>query len=494
MRAAILGLLLPLASFGAANMVGSGLINSNGQFVITMSPCSSPLTPASGVTGLTMFTQSFATYSIASATTSGCVLTVTVNVAASQTLPVMHDQGQQFWSITAASNLTDNAGNTVSASGNTTVGTTTNNSTWQEVGGTDLASTVRLDGSPKIATSAQGSAQWVSADGCLRFTASASGSGSFLIYTFNYTSGYKIFQDGVQIGSQITTTGDTGFSSYTAASSLSGTHTYEACSNLRGNAIYILYGIQLVNMTYGAQPAAKKLMFVTGASEVDCTGISDTTTCAWWLMARQLGYSDQRLGQSGWPVTVNTFGGIQYTTTNLRDCAKNPGGLCATAWANFNFSSPPDFILLIPGGNDPLVGTLIGPDYTTAGYFEGDSVTYAVNAVATLLPTANTVKIFDEYYLLAAGGTCPGSTAQTTYQASWQGVAAAVLTAHPTWHVSTHSTFAATCAFVATDYQPDHLHLSGSNTPVSGQQKWANIMLPFLNGFVANQSVIMVGQ
>ena len=49
------------------------------------------------------------------------------------------------------------------------------------------------------------------------------------------------------------------------------------------------------------------------------------------------------------------------------------------------------------------------------------------------------------------------------------------------------STFAATCGFGGGDFQGDNLHLNAT-----GQAAWAAIIQPFLQGFVANQSVIVI--
>jgi hypothetical protein len=121
-------------------------------------------------------------------------------------------------------------------------------------------------------------------------------------------------------------------------------------------------------MTFGAKPPVLPVMFVFGASEVFCDQNNDTTGCVWWILARKLGVSDQHFGQPGWPVTINTFGGTHYPTDNLPDCAKDPGGICA-AWANYDHATVPKFGIFIPGGNDAAQGTLIGSNYTTAGYF-----------------------------------------------------------------------------------------------------------------------------
>jgi hypothetical protein len=392
-------------------------------------------------------------------------------------------------SLSTGSNLTDNAGNTVSASGNTSVHPSANNSTWYSAMGTSLSANVIADAGASAITDGNGNhnvAQWASTDGCLRSNVTWSGAGSFQALIFNYSTALTLFEDGVLSGSQVTATSDTGYSIYTLGSSLSGTHTYEICETAPANGLYLFVALRIVNGSYNAKPSAKKWFITYGASEAACHGLTDTTTCAWWLIARQLGYADQHVGVAGWPVTPNTFGGASYPTANLRDCASGSIGQCNNGNWPINLSNPPSFLIVVNGGNDALVTTLIGPDYSTAGYFKADSVTMIGNLVTRWTPANNRVHIFDEYYLLAEGGTCPNATAQTTYQAAWQGAGTYYEGLHPTYQVATHATFASSC-FPAGDFQGDNLHLNAT-----GQLAWANVMLPYLYGFVANPSVISI--
>jgi len=483
-----LALLCCPSAFAAANLViASNVINANGQFVVTLnaggSPCSSPLTPSSGVTGLTAYTQGFGTYTIASATTSGCTITITVNANATPTVPVFSDQGNQYLSIATGSNLTDASGNTISATGNTTVATTANNSTWYEMSGSTLGAHVQLDGSPVSGTSLNSSVQWASTDGCVRFIGSSSGTGGFNLLSFNYSSGFVVFQDGAQIGSQVTTTSDTGITTYPVGGSLTGTHTYEACENLTANGYYILYGLQLTGgMTFGSKPAAKKLMVVFGASETACQGINDSTTCVWWLLARSLGLSDLHVGQGGWPVTINTYGAAQYPTKNLRDCAKTPGGLCSGFWSLITTTPSPSILLFVPGGNDALDSTLIGTGYSIPGYFGSDAALEFGYLVSTLNAASAKIVVVDEYYAPGIGGSpCPASAVQQPYETAWQGAAAYFAAANPTYNVHAYSTFAATCGFGTGAFQSDQLHLNNTESPVTGQQQWANVLAPYLS-------------
>jgi lysophospholipase L1-like esterase len=546
MKRLVLAVALASQCFGAANMVLTGLtVDVNGAYVATFSPCASPLSLSSGavVTGATPYNNGFAARTVQSSSISGCTLTMAINANTTATLPVFADDPSPVYlSIATSSNLQDAGGNTVSASAtNTNFPSTANNSTWYQIAGAAGGTHIRVHGAPAIGTSAPGSVQWISSDGCFRFSSTWTGSsGGFNVYTFNYLTGFIVFEDGIQIGGQTSTTSDAEYSSYPVGGSLSGTHTYEVCENLIGNSDYIMYGLQLVNGSFGAKPAAKKLMFVYGASEAACQGLSDTTGCAWWIIARQLGYSDQKLGNAGWPVTTNTacypsncrvitagffqvgapyvilttgstnfvaIGaannnpgtiftatgagsgsgtvGILYTTTSLALCAKNPGGLCGSAWANYNLSVAPDMVIFTNGGNDTIDGTTIGSGYATPGTFGGDAVSLFGNVVSTLSASGAQLFVMEEYYAPGIGGApCPASASQLPEETAWLGAGNYFAAANPSYKVHVNSTFAATCGFGSGDFQGDNLHLNPT-----GQAAWANVMLPYLVGFFANPSV-----
>jgi hypothetical protein len=97
-----------------------------------------------------------------------------------------------------------------------------------------------------------------------------------------------------------------------------------------------------------------------------------------------------------------------------------------------------------------------------------------------------TLYIGDEYYNAYDGGTpCPSGATQLPYETAWLGAAAYFAAQNPSLKVITMPTFAASCAIPSGDFWgPSLAHL----TP-PGQLLWANMMLPYLHGFVANPSV-----
>jgi hypothetical protein len=497
MRAAVLALLLPLASFGAANMVATGrTINASGQWVITFSPCSSPLSPGSGITGITLTNSVDASATtVEAATTSGCTLTVTTYLAdAIKHMIAIDDTQSALSNITftiSGGNLTDAGANTVSASGNTGLAPTANNSAFYAAGGTLIQSFWRMQASPALGRqNGMADAEWVSPDGCAEANITWTGStGAVNINAINYGEVWVLLEDGVQVGSTFTGANPT-YSTNTPSATLSGTHEYEICNirttNSSQNSTYNwLNAVSITNGTFNTLPAKKKWFYTFGASESFCSGITDTRTCAWWLMARTLGYADQHFGIAGWPITINTFGTIHYASNNLRDCSAK--SLCAAA--NLTFTDKPAYVIAIPGGNDAIVATLVGPDYTTAGYVSGDAVTMLGNLITNVAPVGNKMFVFDEAYLPGIGGTpCPASALQQPYETAFIGAGNAYAALNPSFPISPRSTFAATCGFGVGDFQGDQLHLNAT-----GQQAWANVMLPFLAGFVSQPSVFAVG-
>lgn len=483
LAAACLAAIFPSTITAAANMAMSAVtVNSSGQLTFTMSPCVSPLSPASGVTGISISdaTNTYA-QTVASATTSGCTVTVTTQANASLTYPITADDATTSIAVTLAStsNLTDGAGNTVAASGNSGVHPSTNGSTWMPALGTAIAGKIQLDGNPSL--NSQGgvkTALWGSANGCARFNANVTG---INILAFNYNNAWVLLQDGAQLGSVQVTSSGTNWSVYALGSGLSGSHLYEICE-VGPSPAPGLGALQLVGGTgFGAQPAAKPWVLFFGASEMNPSWFTpgtgsyaayDTRNHVSWLTMRPFGYAVQYLGQAGWTVTSNTAGATQYVS-NLRDCAKGQT-MCTSATFAFG-STPPSFIVVDEGGNDTLVSTTIGSGYATAGTFGGDAVTMLQNLAARFSPAK--LLVIDQY--CAAGiPTCPNN-AQVPYKIAWHGATAYYNSLSPAVPAISVNTFNQGCVNFSTDFQPVGYHLNPQ-----GQADWANCLLPAVNALI----------
>ena len=331
MRAFIL-LLASLPCFGAANLTISNVVaNADGTTTLTFSPCVSPLSPSSGVTDIIISISQAANNLITESTSvSGCTITITTQANAAQTVPVVKENALYVYaSITTGSNLMDASGNTVSATGNSYVQASTNNSTWLSIMGTTFLANGRADASP-VSTPIFGSsggiagAYWMGPGGCARFN--GTGSGGINVLNFDHYTGIGLFVDGSQSGSTTFQGSDNAYSAipYTG---LSGSHLYEVCE-LGPQAVAgypIMAAIQLTgSLTFGAQPATKPYFIVLAASEGECFGFgpttayptTDQTSCSWWILARLFGYAEVNAGVAGWPVTANTGA----TTANCGSC------------------------------------------------------------------------------------------------------------------------------------------------------------------------------
>lgn len=478
-------------AFGAANMqLTSITVNTNGQIVSTLSPCATPLTPASSVSGITLSNSGNTNAStVVSATTSGCTLTVTTYGPASSNFPAFIDDAVGNISITlaAGSNLTDNSGNTVSASGNTGLHPVANNSTWVPLMGTYASTHLRVDGNPAIdnrGSTAHGAA-WASVDGCARFNTD-SGVTSINFLGFNFNNIITQWQDADTLVSTTNMTSGANFSSYSVTAS--GAHLYELCESNGGNTgnagTVVLDAIQLVGGTFGAQPAVKPWVLWFGASEINCAFPFTSNNCIAWLTSRRLGYSDQSIGVAGWPVTTNTACvGIgctvnNFTSSSLVSCSTRT--VIPACGANFPKGAIPALAIFVdPGGNDVLDNTLIGANYTTAGAFKGDAVTMLGNLVSNYGDTSNRIYIFDQYCAPAIGScTAPNSNPAVPWFTAWQGVAAAYNALSTGVTAVTDATFFQGCnnpTNGAPDYQAGGLHLT-----VTGYINWANCMLPVM--------------
>lgn len=489
MKKLLILLICAFPCFGAANMVATYTINTAGQYVVTFSPCSAPLTPSSAVSGISLanFSNGNA-QTVVSATTNACILTVTTQQNASGNWQVLADDtiSNIFFTITSGSNLTDNAGNTVSATGNTNIHPSANNSTMQSARGSLLLGNCRTDGSPKTFTQASVlTAQWMSGGGGIRcLTNNITG---FNILVFNFSTQLRVMVDGAQVGSNIATTSGADWSTYSATGLSAGTHLLEIDEvSISSTAFIDIAALQIVGGTFAAKPAIRGTIIFNGASEAACFGLGvapwasvDETGCVWWQIARVAGYVSQHFGVAGWPVTSNTACvGVgctihDYSATNLKDCAAGTLGLCVSA----NFFLGPDgadYIWAVPGGNDAMVSTFIGIGYVTPGTFGGDAVTMFGNLVTRFSPVKGII-VSDEYYVPGLGTPCPSGATQLPYETAWAGAAAAYGTANPSVPVKFASTFSQTCPFGIGLFQADGAHLNPT-----GQTAWANIMSPFL--------------
>ena len=369
--------LLASSAFGAANMALSALtINSAGQIVATLSPCSSPLSPSSGATGITITDAANSWVTTVNATAmSGCTVTITTEANQASNFPVSADDLASSISITiaAASNLTDAGSNTIQGGG-TTMTATSNSSEWYPIYGTAIGMKVRLDGNPSSyphPSAVVKTAIWGSALGCIRFNATAT---QIAIMAFDYSNAYALLQDGGGTNGQtaygsIANSGavnnSTTWTDY-SWSGMSGAHLYEVCPvNSNPNPDIAL--IRIVG-TYGSQPAAKQSVIFFGASEINPSwftpgvGTYSAYDARWWfgwVLCRQLSCSPQFLGQAGWPVTDNSG----CTTGN-----------CTAVAATSTVNSTP-YIILVPGSTNwtacGAANNLAGTTFTATGVCGG---------------------------------------------------------------------------------------------------------------------------
>ena len=341
--------LLASSVFGAANMAltsANVVINTNGQLEATLSPCVAPLSPGSGVTGLTITGGNAWSDTVQVTATSGCKITITTQANGAAAFPMTADDTTVNLAIAAASNLTDNTGNTI-LSGGTNANSSANNSTWYPVTGTAIAGKVTIDGNATSYNHPSGikTAVWGSALGCIRFNATAT---QIDIFAFDNSNAYALLQDGGgtlgqtnygSIANSGAVNNSTTWTDY-SWSGMSGAHLYEACPvNSNANPDIALIKIQ---GTWGSQPATKPSVLFFGASEINPSwftpgvGTYSAYDARWWfgwVLCRQLGCAPQYLGQAGWPVTDNSA----CTTGNCTAVA-------ATATTNGG-----NYVILVPG-------------------------------------------------------------------------------------------------------------------------------------------------
>lgn len=377
------------SAFGAANMALSALVvNAQGQLVGTLSPCTSPLSPGSGVTGITITdaTNSWVT-TVNATSTLNCTVTITTDAQQSSNFPISADDLASSISITiaAASNLTDAGSNTIQGGG-TSLTATTNNSVWYPLNGTAIGTKVRLDGNPTTYPhpSTVKTAIWGSALGCVRFNATAT---QIQIKVFDGVTpnAWALMQDPTSAADNtygtIANSGgvnNTSTWSTYSWSGMSGAHLYQICAVNSTN--YPDFAMLNVTGTFGSQPASKPNVLFFGASEMNPSWFTpgtgtysayDARNWFGWLLCRALGCTPQYLGQAGWPISDNTG----CTSTNCKQ-------VLATATANNS-----TYVILTPGST---VWTSCGAANNLAGTtFTANGVCGGSGVAGNTYPTAN---------------------------------------------------------------------------------------------------------
>lgn len=235
----LLPILLPLLGHCAGSMEWAATLDIDGVTLSgPMSNCSSPLSPSTGVTGLSVFdTQDGHTRTpvLLSVTTSGCTLTTVLGEAENAEDTVV-------FSLSAGSNLTDSMSNT--PLGQTTVGIT-NNSEWHAVGGGFWGVNAKLQGGISVLASYTGgfypqTMQCNSADCYFEFFANAS---AIDAGTFDFSGHYILQQGTVDSHDWGVASASTTWSQRGLVTGLSGIHIYRV---VQVNSIGVPFQAQLI--------------------------------------------------------------------------------------------------------------------------------------------------------------------------------------------------------------------------------------------------------
>lgn len=455
MKLLLAGLVLsnPLAWASASLTLTAPTVSSDGITITdTIGGCSTPLSPASGITGFTVTVVQDASPNfptISSATRSGCVVTITL----SEPLMVPSDASSFLTLATSpTSNLTDASGNTPSASGNTNVSINTSASTWYAIGGAAFQAAARTQGGATLNDTYHQDAHFQTADGFVDFNACAT---DLDFFTFDFKNHYVVTQDGVDIRDYGVSGSGTTFSIRGLISGLGGgCHEYRLIqinSDDVAVGFSLAYRVRVVG-TFGSRPAARTVIGECGDSLVSLAGSqkpADSRTGHMWLSTYPLGGVSQHPGAAGAQVS----GG---------------GGLATTCPANLvNFGSTPIVDYLRGGNNDALAAVSL-PTFRAAA----DS--YIAGVKANALPPTNIVVIG----LIQIAAYYPLSTVNT-YNAQWQAAAAAA-----------NVTFVDPSLWIdgAANRQSDNIHLNST-----GEQVFANRLIPISAGFLLGSSYTVSG-
>ena len=294
----ILGLLFAANTYAAAVLqISSATIAADGVTIsVPIGSCSTPLSPSSGITGFTAYnTYQGAAATISAATASGCTVTLTMPK------PVAPSEGPLTISLATAggSNLTDAGGNTPSATGNTSI--TVDISATQWLYTSSVASSVRYEGAFLDNSSYHNVVQFLSADGCVRFSGSPTLVGAYVYNGSSFGNRWTLKQDGTEIHDWGALTADGNYSVQTPVTGLSGSHTYSIC-NVAAQSVYPQIVSFRVDAALGTRPAAGQLIARFGSSIVQYWGseyLTDSRLGDMYQFSTSLGLQDQFWGQSG---------------------------------------------------------------------------------------------------------------------------------------------------------------------------------------------------
>lgn len=463
MKSLILLFLGSLSSFAAASLRISAtspsftVARDGVTITVPIAGASGALSPTSGITGLCAYDMQAGSgnpYAISSTTASAdtvtIVLTLPVNGPTYDAVSVSLGMGP----CGVASNLTDASGNTPSATGNTGIAPTKNNSTWIPAG----VSPFRVQGGAVINSNPYPQdAAFISSDGYVEFNCTCT---EINVAGFQFLNHWILTQDGAgntpihDWGTQPSTTS---WAVLGAVTGLSGTHTYQIVQISTftpvgvGSSGQILKSIQITG-TLGSQPAARPVIVEVGDSVAQPGGsqqITDSRLDHDFLSAYALGAVDQHPGWSGYEICCGQLEAL------------GPANTVASA-----LGSTPVVAFLEGGGND-------GGARIPLGTFRAAVDAMIARIQANSPPPSNII-------FVGMGSCCvSGNLSYPTYTAEIQASAAA----HGILYTDTSLWLAHNVG-----RQSDGVHLAAA-----GEAVFANRYIPIKAGYLLGSSYTMTG-